>query len=236
MRLVALVLVNNTAVRVRDIRKPADCDRFVIHKFRSELPDGHVIAGDRKAEKKQIDQDKTLSKDQKKEKKDEINKQLNTLNNKLEGTRVVNAMLNALDKVGERNGLTLSDFTLSTDRKNDFPGLTASELKQIGNDQAFSMAGDPVYGGTVYIRTDESDGFYQRYLSSSEPSVGMDYLYYGAAALAHEQCHRLHPRDPHPMAFQRQMDVLVKFKNYYQNSVLYNEHIQGVQNGINGNP
>jgi hypothetical protein len=64
----------------------------------------------------------------------------------------------------------------------------------------------------------------------------MDYLYYGAAAVAHEQFHLKNPGEKHSKAFERQKAVLMKFKKYYQNSVLYNEHIKEVQSGIDGNP
>jgi hypothetical protein len=119
-------------------------------------------------------------------------------------------------------------FELTTDAKNDFSGLSAANQTRILGLQAFT--GVPNEGTTIFIRTDTADGFYQ--LSQSNG----DYTYYGASALSHEQRHNTaQPGHEHKVAFQRQLDVFVKFKHYYQSRTLYQFDLEGIQNGANGN-
>lgn len=88
-----------------------------------------------KQKKKEIEKDKSLSKEDRRKQLSDQSAKINTLNTKLEGTKIVNSILKALDKVGERNGLELSNFELTTDGKNDFPGLDkANQQKLLGAD------------------------------------------------------------------------------------------------------
>jgi RHS repeat-associated protein len=195
----------------------------------------------KKAEKKRLEAEKKQLKktkanqayiDKKQGEIDSANKGLNTLNKKLEGTQTVNKMLKALDKVGERNGLQLSDFELTTDAKNDFSSLSQANQDKILKSQAFTNV--PNEGKTIFIRTDTSDGFYQQINSSSDNAA--DWVYYGASALSHEQRHTTaQPGHAHSVAFQRQLAVFTKFKNWYQNPTLYQTQLEEITNGANGN-
>ncbi|MEZ5308051.1 MAG: RHS repeat-associated core domain-containing protein [Pyrinomonadaceae bacterium] len=193
----------------------------------------------KKAEKKRLEQEKKDLKKNKADKADIDKKQgeidaaskgLNTLNKKLEGTQTVNRMLKALDKVGERNGLQLSDFELSTDPYNDFSSLSEAQRKSLG--QAFTNV--PNEGKTIFINTKAESGFYQQINSSSNQNAS-DWVYYGATALSHEQDHRDNPGRTHNFAFRRQLDVFVKFKHWYQSPTLYQLQLEEITNGANGN-
>jgi len=176
--------------------------------------------------KKEIGKDKSLSKDERKKQLADQKAKINTFETKLEGTKIVNSILKALDKVGERNGLQLSDFELTTDGKNDFPGLSEENRKRLLGADAFTNA--PGEGKTIFIRTETPDGFYRQSLTNS------DYLYYGASGLAHEQDHRDYPGRIHSEAFKRQKVVLKRFQNYYRNRALYDFNLQFVEEGVNG--
>jgi len=127
---------------------------------------------------------------------------------------VVGALLKALDKTGQRNGLTLKDFTLTTDTKKDFEKYaTTDALKNLVNDQAFVIQGNTQFSGTIYIRTEPAEGFYQLSQRFS------DFVYYGASSVRHEQEHLL-GRGEGP-AYRVQDNVLHGFQNYFQNSELY---------------
>ena len=99
----------------------------------------------KKEEKKAIENDKTLNKTQREQKKAEINGQLKNLETKLDGTRLVNAILADLDSIGERNGLQLSDFSLTTDPQRDFAGVSAENMRTIMQSQAFHRGGKSIF-------------------------------------------------------------------------------------------
>lgn len=126
--------------------------------------------------------DELKKKDLSKEDKKKLKEEREILQIEKEGNKVVGEMLKALDKIGERNGLTLKDFTLSTDSKKDFAGrASAEEMKSILESQAFNS---PALN-TMLIRTETSTGLYQL------GRRGGDYVYPGAAILRHEQTHKL---------------------------------------------
>jgi RHS repeat-associated protein len=161
----------------------------------------------RKNEIKQELKNKDLTKEQ----KDALKKERNTLGLEQQGNHVVSNLLANLDKTGERNGLTLKDFSLTTDTKNDFAGkVTPENMKGMLAAQAFASAGSP-----IYIRTEPETGFYQMSQHSQ------DYSYYGAAALSHEQVHVGGFREN--MAYQRQLGVFEGFKTFFQNQALYGD-------------
>ena len=68
-------------------------------------------------EKKAIRKDSSLTKAQQDEKRGKLEAEKTTLGIEKEGNRVVGALLGALDSVGQRDGMTLKDFTLSTDTR-----------------------------------------------------------------------------------------------------------------------
>jgi PAS domain S-box-containing protein/RHS repeat-associated protein len=166
----------------------------------------------RKNEIKQELKNKDLTKEQ----KDALNKEKNTLNLEQQGNHVVGNMLANLNKVDPGNGLKLSDFTLSTDTKNDFAGkLSEKDLNSALGSQAFVLP--QRYGElsqTIYIRTEPSTGFYQ--MSQRSP----DFVYFGASVLAHEGAHRFSHFDERN-AFYVQDLVMHEFKNYFQNAGTY---------------
>ena len=186
----------------------------------------------KKAEKKAINKDKSLTKEERKQKKAGLDGQIKTLNAKLDGTRAVNSMLRALDKTGDRNGLQLSDFTLTTDAKNDFPGVSADNMTKILSSQAFVVQDNGTYSGSIYIRTDTSDGFYRQ--SQSGPDAA-DYIFYGGSALRHEQVHLQGGRSEHK-AFEVQHDVWQRVQNYIQNKQLFKDLDGALKEGIKNNP
>jgi RHS repeat-associated protein len=94
---------------------------------------------------------KDLTKDQ----KSALKSERNTLSLEKQGNQVVGNLLSKLDQTGQRNGLQLSNFTLSTDTKNDFAGAATPEaMQKLLNDQAFVIQNNKQFGGTIYIRTE----------------------------------------------------------------------------------
>jgi RHS repeat-associated protein len=176
--------------------------------------------------KKEIEKDKSLSKDERKKQLADQKATIKTFETKLEGTKVVNSILKALDKVGERNGLQLSDFELTTDGKNDFPALSEENRKILLGADAFTNV--PGEGGTIFIRTETPEGFYR--LSQTFP----DFIYYGASGVAHEKYHRDNKGEIHSKAFERQKVVLKKFEKYYTNRAIYDLNLKFVEEGVNG--
>jgi hypothetical protein len=180
-----------------------------------------------KKRKKEIGQElknKDLTKDQ----KDALKKERNTLGLEQQGNHVVAGLLADLDKTGQRNGQQLSNFTLSTDTKNDFAGHTTAEgMQKLLGAQAFVIQGNGQFSGTIYIRTEPETGFYQMSQNNS------DFGYYGASALSHEQVH-LNGGGEYP-AFQRQLDVFEGFQNFFQNPALYRGLDESIRDGIKAN-
>jgi RHS repeat-associated protein len=178
---------------------------------------------------KSLKKDQSLTKDQRKEQEQKLKAEKKTLGLEREGNKAVGALLNALDKIGQRNGLALSDFTLSTDTKNDFKGFaTPDAMKKLLNDQAFVIRDNPKFGGTIYIRTEPAAGFYQLSQRNS------DFLYYGATSVRHEQEHLL-GRGEGP-AYRVQDNVMHLFQNYFQNRDLYKGLDEALHDAIKKNP
>jgi len=91
--------------------------------------------------------------------KDKLKAEKKTLGLEKEGNAIGRAFLSALDKVGQRNGLQLSNLTISTDPRHDFAGqgLTQQQIDKIAdpNTNGFVLnRGGPIYlptGSTLYI-------------------------------------------------------------------------------------
>jgi hypothetical protein len=178
----------------------------------------------RKNEIKQELKNKDLTKEQ----KGALKNERNTLGLEQQGNHVVAGLLADLDKTGQRNGLQLSNFTLTTDTKNDFAGHTTPEgMNKLLDGQAFVIQGGGQFSGTIYIRTEPATGFYQMSQSNS------DFGYYGASALSHEQVH-LNGGGEYP-AFQRQLGVFEGFQNSFQNPTLYRGLDESIRDGIKAN-
>ena len=195
------------------------------------MTNGNLMQDIQKAkdDKKALDKDTSKSKEERKEAKAAIDKNIKTLETKLEGTHVVNALLKHLDQIGERNGLKLSDFTLTTNAKQDFAGDPG--LPTILTAQAFHRAGE------IYIRTDATGGFYRAIVDSPDSDRARDLGYIGAGIIAHEQYHKLNPRAGERPAYQRERDVLQKFQHYITNPSLYQFQLNDIEEHIkNENP
>lgn len=185
----------------------------------------------KKAERKAIEKDKTLAKEQREQKKAEINGQLKTLETKLDGTRLVNSILKDLDSIGERNGLQLSDFTLTTDPQKDFAGVSADAMKTIMGSEAFQQ------GGEIYIRTDTPGGFFNAITTATDPALRRDFLHIASATVAHEQNHMLNPTVLRERpAYTRERDVLTKFKNTFNYQSVYTKRMEEINDAINTIP
>ena len=201
--------------------------RFVDPTGEELIPLGQHSDDEIKKRQKEIKQElknKDLTKDQ----KNALKKESNTLGLEKQGNQVVGNLLSKLDQTGQRNGLQLSDFTLSTDTKNDFAGAATPEaMQKLLSDQAFVIQGGGKFSGTIYIRTEPETGFYQMSQRNS------DFGYYGASALSHEQVHR-NGGGEYP-AFQRQRDVFEGFQNFFQNPALYRGLDESIIDGINAN-
>ncbi len=127
-----------------------------------------------------LKQNKSISKDERKAQEEVLKAKNNTLGLEMEGNRVGNALLASLDAKGERNGLKLSDLTLSTDSKHDF-----DHDKRVGDNPGagagmFVLNG---YSSAIFLNRKSSD--YSLYKSSDADGV-----LYGGTALRHEQVHR----------------------------------------------
>lgn len=153
---------------------------------------------------KDLKKDATLTKEQKKEQEKALKAENHTLGLEKDGNRIATAELNRLDSIGERNGLQLIDFTLSTDSAHDF----ASEPRIVDDPgagkQAFTLVG---YSTRIYLNT-KSEGY------KLSVSGEADWITYGATALRHEQSHRdgktPEARSEH-LAYTTQLRILQKF-------------------------
>jgi RHS repeat-associated protein len=201
--------------------------RFVDPSGEELVPLGQHTDDEIKKRTKEINQElknKDLTKDQKSALKGERN----TLSLEKQGNQVVGNLLSKLDQNSQRNGLQLSNFTLSTDAKNDFAGAaTPDAMQRLLNDQAFVIQNNKQFGGTIYIRTEPETGFYQLSQRSS------DFGYFGASAISHEQVH-LNGGGEFP-AYQRQLGVFEGFHNSFQNQELYRGFDESIRDGIKAN-
>lgn len=152
-----------------------------------------------------------------------------TLSWEAKGNKVVGAMLAALDETGQRNGLALSNFTLSTDTRADFPGAPASAIATMMTKAAFVLQSPRHLTGTIYVRTEPANGFYQ--LSSR----GSDYVMYGGSNLRHEQVHLL-GNSSEFAAYSLQRSVFQTFQGLFRNQSLYRKLDAWLATQIANNP
>jgi hypothetical protein len=129
-----------------------------------------------------LKKNKSISKGERKAQEKALKAENNTLSLEMECNRVGNALLVSLDAKGERNGLKLSDLTLSTDSKHDFD-----------HDSRISDA--PGAGVVMFVLNGYSR---QIYLNGKSRDYGLcksgdsDGVLYGGTALRPEQSHRDH--------------------------------------------
>jgi RHS repeat-associated protein len=157
---------------------------------------------------------------------------INSLNTELDGTIMVNAMLKELKDRGIDNGLRLSDFSVSTDPKADFPNEIFPV--SIGQIDAFvvqkSDGTGPAYGGQIFINA--KGALWEGAKNGREEGIKEDWILYGASVLRHEQWHRDAPtnaqRRSERLAYQYQLPILQSFQHDFSNASFYNRKIKTV--------
>jgi hypothetical protein len=135
---------------------------------------------------------------------DKFKAERTTLGIEKEGNKIVGKILSVLDSKGELNGLKLTDFTVSTDSKNDFNGDPRISDDPGSGAAAFVLNG---YSKEIFINTKSNDYA----LWKSEDA---DAILYGGTAIRHEQVHR----DNYPKgdssekaAYTEQLRILQKY-------------------------
>ncbi len=135
--------------------------------------------------------------------KDKLKAEKKTLGLEKEGNAIGRSFLSALDKVGQRNGLQLSDLTITTDPKHDFAGqgLTQQQIDRITdpNENGFVLS----RGGPIYLPT--GSWLYANAPGNTEADD------FGGTVLRHEQVHTKGGGEFDAFTVQRQ--VLQFFKN-----------------------
>ena len=152
-----------------------------------------------------------------KEQRSALTDERETLTLEKEGNHLVGAMLADLGARGERNGLQLSDFKLSTDTAHDFQSLNppAAFIADAVKKDAFTLSGmnkDKQFNG-IYIRT--GAGTLYNY-ASTDP----DFVVYGGTALRHEQIHQ-NGNHSEKDAYTAQRQLLHQFRVGFQNDGTY---------------
>lgn len=155
---------------------------------------------------------------------------MSALDRKMAATRVVQKLLGALDDVGERNGLQLSDFVVSTDPRNDY----ASEGKIFTDRLAESEAIAATSGSTniIIINAQTPNGFYSQMTNFGDPNREL-YVYKGAAIAKHEQYHNNNPKAGENPAWREEQRVFRLFRPKFRDNLqLYEVLDNAITNGI----
>lgn len=184
----------------------------------------------KKAIDQQLKTDKTLTKQQ----KEALKAEKRTLGLEKQGNKVVGEYLAALDTIGERQGLQVSDFTLSTDSANDFKGVPGISGDPGAGGAMFVLVG---YSKEIFINTNSNDykgaiGDFTAYDSRGNPIARTDFIKYGGTAAVHERSHRDGPtraqQNSEGTAYKEQLRVLQKFgpaafksREFYDNAVTH---------------
>ncbi|MEN3325328.1 MAG: hypothetical protein V7638_135 [Acidobacteriota bacterium] len=191
-----------------------------------------------KKRKKEIEaelKNKKLTKQQKKALKAEKK----TLELEEQGNKVVGQYLAALDKIGERNGMQVSDFSLTTEPQKDF-ATDPNFLKAFGNDKKKAneaakknkAAGMFVwlgYSTQIFVNAKSND-----YKGSRGEISGMDasdFITYGGSAARHEKSHFGTDSSEHT-AYGVQLQILQKFgPGAFKSKEFYDHAIEHVTTG-----
>lgn len=149
-----------------------------------------------------IGKTKNKTEEQKKEQA-KLKAERTTLEIEKEGNKVVGSLLKSLESKGELNGLKLTDFTVSTDSKNDFNDDARISDNPGKGAAAFVLKG---YSQEIFINTKSSD--YALWKSGDADGV-----LYGGTALRHEQVHRDNRGDSgsEKAAYTEQLKILQKY-------------------------
>ena len=167
--------------------------------------------------------------------------QRQSLVTELEGTQVANQYLAALDSIGERQGLQLSDFTLSTDSANDFAGIPGINGDPLAGAAMGVIVG---YSREIFVNTNSREyqvaiGHQPGYDNQGNQVPINDMIKYLGTAAVHERSHRDSPtrdlRLSEGRAYTEQLRVLQKFGvNAFKTSSFFYFTAGHVMNGSEG--
>jgi RHS repeat-associated protein len=187
------------------------------------------------AEKKAIRKDSSLTKAQQDERRGKLEAEKQTLGLEQQGNKVVSQYLAKLDSIGERNGLQLSDFSLTTEPVKDF-GSDPSFVKAFGGDPKKAEAAAKGNAGTgmfvwlgfstqIFVNATSND--YKGSRGGIAGTDASDYITYGGTAARHEQTH-FGPDNSEHTAYTVQLRILQKFgpaafksKGFYDNAAQF---------------
>lgn len=169
-------------------------------------------------EKKAIRKDSSLTKAQQDERRAKLEAEKRTLGLEQQGNKVVSQYLAKLDSIGERNGLVLSDFSLTTEPVNDFTS-DARFVNAFGGDMkkaeaaAKGNAGAGMFvwlgfSGQIFVNATSND--YRGSRGEIPGTDARDYITYGGTAARHEQTH-FGPDNSEHAAYTVQLRILQKF-------------------------
>ncbi len=183
-------------------------------------------------------------------KKQELTAKAEQLRLEKEGNRFVGEMLRHLNDIGEGKGLRLSDFSISTDPKSDFP----QDVHEKGTGGDISTAYMFVVEGfnkQIYVNTSSSQYQLLRGAFKALPKwlegVKVDSLTgsgvveignvdfpdatkYGATVARHERAHRDREVKSEAGAYQLQKQVLERFgPGAFHNKNFYNYHLERLE-------
>ena len=187
------------------------------------------------AEKKAIRKDSSLTRAQQDEKRAQLEAEKRTLGLEQQGNKVVSQYLAKLDGIGERNGLQLGDFSLTTEPVKDFAS-DSSFVEAFGGDSKKAETAAKGNEGTgmfvwlgfstqIFVNATAND-----YRGSRGQITGVDasdYVTYGATAARHEQTHFGTDNSEHA-AYTVQLRILQKFgptafkaSGFYKNALKF---------------
>jgi RHS repeat-associated protein len=191
-----------------------------------------------KQRQKEIDQQLKKDKSLTKEQKETLKAEKRTLGLEKQGNKIAGEYLAALDTIGERQGLQVSDFTLSTDSANDFKGVQGISGDPGAGGAMFVLVG---YSKEIFINTNSNDfkgatGDFTAYDSKGNPIARNNFVNYGGPAAVHERSHRDSPtrtlQNSEGRAYTEQLRVLQKFgPDAFKSKEFYNTAVTHVTNG-----
>jgi hypothetical protein len=140
---------------------------------------------------------------------------------------VAGAYLKALDSVGQRNGLQLSNITLSTDVAHDFSGMGLSDAQQKRIDDPDTTAFVMGKAGPIYLKSQT-----EMYKDTFDP--GRSWIQdLGGTVLRHEQTHTAGGGEHDAYTVQRQV------WQYFKNNVpaeTFSQINNMLQKSVDANP
>jgi RHS repeat-associated protein len=202
--------------------------------------DDAYIDNRRKEIDRQLKKDKSLTKAG----RETLKREKRTLELEKEGNQIARKFLAKLDSIGERQGLQVSDFTLSTGGPNDFlsdPTFVAAagsseRAKTIAEKTAagsmFVFPGN--WSSEIFINT--SGMSYQGALGNNPSFETADFIIFMGTQAVHERSHRDSPTEAQRLsegtAYKEQLRVLQRFgPNAFKSRDYYNIVVDHVTAG-----